>query len=386
MKNTNTNTKALITDIDRRKSIPIIRSLGKKGIQVVGLSYKPFPIGKTSRYCNKYYRCPNYNVDPKTFLRRLKSICEMEKPDVFYPIEDVVLSLCVENPKYWKPYTNAVLPEPGVLDICYDKWKTIQTAKKCGIRTPVTYCPTSEEEMVAIASKWKGEAVIKPRKSSGSRGMVYVERPGQIVEAYKKVAKNYERPLIQEKLPRSGSGLGVFVIFDRDNELFAVFGHKRLREFPISGGPSTLRISHYDKNLTEQSIKFFKKINFSGVAMAEYKIDQRTNKPVLLEINPRFWGSLQLSVSSGVDFPFLYHQLSLDIETEPSLSFKDNVFCRWLLPGDILHFVYNPKRFKLEPSFFNLFSKNMNYDICSIDDPMPIVGIFIESLRRLMPK
>ena len=36
--------------------------------------------------------------------------------------------------------------------------------------------------------------------------------------------------------------------------------------------------------------------------------------------------------------------------------------CRWLIPGDIAHFIANPKRFSLQPSFFKFFDKNTSYD------------------------
>jgi predicted ATP-grasp superfamily ATP-dependent carboligase len=39
--------------------------------------------------------------------------------------------------------------------------------------------------------------------------------------------------------------------------------------------------------------------------MVEYKVDERTGTPMLMEINGRFWGSLQLAVDAGVDFPRL---------------------------------------------------------------------------------
>ena len=56
--------------------------------------------------------------------------------------------------------------------------------------------------------------------------------------------------------------------------------------------------------------------------MAEYKFDKRNNRPVLLEINPRFWGSIQLAISAGVNFPVLYHKTALGYEVVPKLDFK----------------------------------------------------------------
>lgn len=40
--------------------------------------------------------------------------------------------------------------------------------------------------------------------------------------------------------------------------------------------------------------------------MVEWKVDLRDGRPKLMEINPRFWGSLELAVRSGVNFPSLY--------------------------------------------------------------------------------
>ena len=343
-------------------------------------------MGGTSRYCSKYYLCPDYRIAPTAFLQRLEEICKLESPDVFYPLEDVVLSLCVQNPDYWYKYTNSVLPDANVLDICYDKWKTIQASQKCGIHTPSTYCPNDIDEVISLASSWKGEAVIKPRKSSGSRGIVYVDNAGGIVSAYEKVSADFPRPLIQEKIVSSGMGLGVFVLLNKSFELVALFGHRRLREFPITGGPSTLRTGYRDDQLFDQTINLFKKIGFSGVAMAEYKLDEKTKQPVLLEINPRFWGSIQLAISSGVNFPVLYHRIALGHDVAPVLDFNPGVYCRWLLPGDILHFLANPKRFALDPSFFQFLNKNMHYDIISLNDPLPALGIIFESVRKILEK
>ena len=377
-------TSALITDIDRRKALPIIRSLGRKGVRVIGISYNRFPMGAFSKYCTKVYFCPDYRKIPDLFLNKLEEICKKEKPDVFYPIEDVVLSLCVRHLDSWKPYTRAVVPNASVLEQAYDKWKTIQFARQLGVAVPKTYCPESINEVADLASKWQGHAVIKPRKSSGSRGLRYVEKPSELLSVYKDVSAEYPRPLIQERIPKDGEGLGVFVLLGEKQETLAIFGHRRLREYPVSGGPSTLRESYRDDKLIEQSVNLFKEMGLIGVAMAEYKVNTQNNKPVLMEINPRFWGSLQLAISSGVDFPLLYHKAALKLDIQPVLDYPSGKLCRWFWPGDILHFISNPDRFQLKPSFFRFWDSNLSYDIISTKDPFPMLGITFEAFRKLI--
>ncbi|MDB4442816.1 ATP-grasp domain-containing protein [bacterium] len=379
-------TSALITDIDRRKAIPIIRALGRSGVRVIGISYKRLPLGAFSKYCSKAYRCPDYRDKPDLFMNALERICRDENPDVFYPIEDVAISLCLQNPNAWTPYTKAVLPSQGIFEKSYDKWETIKFARQQGIRVPETYCPKNIEEVKRLAESWKGQAVIKPRKSSGSRGLRYAENSSQMLSAYKEVANKYPRPLVQERIPLGGQGLGVFTLLNWQNELLSVFGHKRLREYPVSGGPSTLRISYRNQKLLEQTVRLFKEMRLVGVAMAEYKTDLRNNEPVLMEINARFWGSLQLAIASGVNFPVLYHKLALGKNFKPVLDYPVGKLCRWLWPGDLLHFLNNPKRFDNMSDFFQFRDPNMSYDILSYDDILPALGILLEALRKLPEK
>ena len=374
----------LVTDIDRRKSIPLIRSLGKAGARIIGLSYARIPMGSLSKYCDHYLRCPDYRTDKAEFELFLEKTCRDLTPDVLIPLEDVVLEICVERPDIWEPYTKALLPNADVLDVAYDKWKTLQAANRAGVAAPASACPQNDTELLDLAANWVGDAVIKPRKSSGSRGLRFVDDPRDLITAYREVAKSFPYPVIQQRLDAQGAGLGVFVLLDKQQNVLAVFGHQRIREYPIGGGPSTMRKSYRNQALIDRSVNLLKQIGFSGVAMVEYKIDTVSGEPMLMEINPRFWGSLHLAVASGVDFPVLYCKAALGRPFTPVLEFKEDVYARWLIPGDILHFLAAPDRFHLKPSFFKFWGSDLVYDELSWDDPMPTFGLVLESLRRIV--
>jgi predicted ATP-grasp superfamily ATP-dependent carboligase len=102
-----------------------------------------------------------------------------------------------------------------------------------------------------------------------------------------------------------------------------------------------------------------------------------------MEINPRFWGSLQLSILSGVDFPYLLYKMAVNGDVDPVTDYPEGVRCRWLLPGDILHFLTNPNRFKMNPSFFNFSKNNRHDDLISWKDPGPTFGFFIIALINI---
>src|SRR5262249_13953596 len=109
--------------------------------------------------------------------------------------------------------------------------------------------------------------------------------------------------------PVSGSGEGIFVLRWR-GATRAAFAHRRLREKPPSGGVSVLRESIA---ICEDQLRHVEALldalDFEGIAMAEFKNDGRT--AWLIELNARLWGSLQLAIDAGIDFPRLLVEASL---------------------------------------------------------------------------
>ena len=193
---------------------------------------------------------------------------------------------------------------------------------------------------------------------------------------------------MQEYIPNGGA-YGVAALFNLNSEPRAAFVYKRLREYPVSGGPSTLRESVKNDEIRDIAISLLKSLNWVGVAMVEFRIDARDGKAKLMEVNPRFWGSLQLAILSGMDFPYLLYKMAVDGDVEPVWDYETGIRCRWLIPGDILHFMSNPNRMRLQPGFF---TRTQGDDIISIADPMPIVGrvssvlpfLFDKEMRRLI--
>jgi predicted ATP-grasp superfamily ATP-dependent carboligase len=127
-------------------------------------------------------------------------------------------------------------------------------------------------------------------------------------------------------------------LFGADGACLAHFCHQRLQQYPNSGGPSSDRVGITDPALLEKSLTLMRALNWKGVAMVEWKVDPRDGTPKLMEINPRFWGSLELAVRSGVNFPLLYAQAAAGQPTTYSQPI-DAVRCRWLVPGDILRWL-----------------------------------------------
>jgi len=377
------NTSIAITDAWNRKVIPIIRALGQKEVRIVALSNHRMPLAAFSKHCDQTYHVPSSSKQASQFVTRVKEICSRKNIDALLPLEEESIRALLKFRDTWSPAVASLLPDSEAFGRADDKWRTLQAAKRLDIDVPQTHCPEGIEEVRELAAIIEGEWVVKPRKSGGSRGLRYVNEPEELVETYRDVSSTYERPLIQQRIPTDGPGIGVFACFDRRQEPVALFGHRRLREYPLSGGPSTLRESYRDEQLIGQCVELLQDLSWTGIAMVEFKRDLESGRTYLLEINPRFWGSIQLAISSGVNFPVFYHSLALGRSVTPTFNFPEGIQCRWLLPGDILHFLQNTERFDMEPSFFRFYGSDLYYDISSWRDPGPMAGILLEGLRKL---
>ncbi|KUO64411.1 MAG: hypothetical protein APF84_10585 [Gracilibacter sp. BRH_c7a] len=346
--------QTIVTDGLWRKSISVIRSLGKAGCEVSVMGDSLFTTGFWSKYTSKRVLAPTAEHNPDAFGQKLMDLLTQydgnPKP-VLFPMEDATLMWVVHNYDEVVKYAKVLLPTNKSLEVAEDKAATITLAKNLDLPVPQTWEPSNVDELEKIISEIRcSEFVIKPRTGSGSVGIVYA-RPGDKL-AYRSHWEKYGPLIIQERISAKGRGIGISLLMDQDGDCVAYFGHERIRQYPVSGGPSTDRKSIFAPHLVDLSIKLLTALSWRGVAMVEWKEDPTDGTPKLMEINPRFWGSLELAVRSGVDFPYLYTQAVLGQASKTPPSYEEGVRCRWLIPGDILRYLSEEKQNREEVMSF----------------------------------
>jgi len=275
------------------------------------------------------------------FLRFLVDAVERHRIDVLIPVSDVTTSVIAQNRDAFRGCAVAA-PPFGAFEFVSDKGRLLKRAVECEIPIPQTEFVDDGSNVAAIAARIDYPAVVKPVRSRirGAAGWTptsvrYAHSAAELVRIYRETDYLRAGPsMIQERIV--GTGMGVFVLCDR-GRLRAAFAHRRLRERPPSGGVSVLCESiGLDPRLLDQAMRVLAPIGWHGVAMLEYKLDQRTGQAVLMEVNGRFWGSLQLSIDAGVDFPYLAYQLALGRTLDPPSRYEIGVRSRWLI-GDLDH-------------------------------------------------
>jgi len=195
--------------------------------------------------------------------------------------------------------------------------------------------------------------------------------------------------MLQEYI--EGFGSGVFLLYDH-GRCVAHFAYKRLREKPPTGCVSVLSESvEADPEQLSAAKALLDKVKWHGVAMVEFKVDAAGN-PYVIEVNPRFWGSLQLAIDSGVDFPMLLHKATIGEPYESICDYSVGQKLRWLL-GDLdrLYLVLKSSEYSFSKKFIEIltflvpFAKGMKYEVNRTSDIKPFireVALYVRSLVR----
>ncbi|HQI28317.1 MAG TPA: ATP-grasp domain-containing protein [Sedimentisphaerales bacterium] len=145
-------------------------------------------------------------------------------------------------------------------------------------------------------------------------------------------------PVVQEYVHGVGAG---FFAFYQHGTLKRWYIHRRLRESPPTGGSSTAAETCYYPEIYELGKRMLDHLQWHGVAMVEFKLDERTGKVHLMEVNPKFWGSLELGLAAGVNFGELLVRTIRGEEIQAILSpdaYKRLRFF-WPFDGDVANIV-----------------------------------------------
>lgn len=364
----------IVTHARLRTALAAVRSLGKHGIKVVTADSIYPSTSFFSRYSFAHFVYPSYKIYPELFIKSIKHYIEKNKIEVLMPIYEETYVISKYRDKF-PTSVNIPVADYKTISKINNKHYLMNFAGEIGVKTPQTWTINDISDLKRIAKKIEFPAVIKLVEGAGSKGVRYACSEDELIKEYKAVVQKFnlnpfKYPLIQEYIP--GTGHAVSMIFNQGTPR-AIFMFKRIREYPITGGSSTARVSIRHTKMGRYATMLLKELNYHGVAEVEFILDERTKEPVLMEINPRFWGSLNQTVCAEVDFPHLLYTLAIEGDVQPVFTYKIGVKTRWMI-GDLralVDYLRTDKRMEVLKDFFKF--KGQHYDDIFFDDPLPTI-------------
>jgi len=338
----------IVTDGEQRAALAVVRSLGRAGWRTVVCSSRGASLAGGSRFTHVEAIVPDPLGAPAAFAEAVASLARAHKADLLIPIAEPAMLAILDAPF---SFAGIGLPFPpaDVFRAVSDKGLLLTRAASAGLAVPTQVTLPGPGKLGTLdLARLTFPLVLKPvrsvAESDGRRISLRVDLARDEAELHRQLA---ELPaavfplLLQQRVV--GPGIGVFLLL-WEGECRAVFAHRRILEKPPSGGVSVYREAiAAEPELVRQSRALLESFGWTGVAMVEFKVEAATGQPFLMEVNGRFWGSLQLAIDAGVDFPMLLAEAALGAPRGGLPPYRIGVRSRWSL-GVVDHLLARMRR------------------------------------------
>ena len=353
-------------------ALAVVRSLGRAGLDVAVAespdSGRHGVIAFSSRYCAQRLEMPDPEADPEGFGRWLGTVAAGR---VVIPVAIGTVRWFSRHRPLWNERVQALVPEPDSLELAADKARLHAHAAALGLPVPRQFTLADHPPFPVVVKYREGEALGLP----ADQRYAIVGNRAELERIYRAFDARQASPVIQEYL--AGPGYGCSAAFDIEGRPLGHFVHQRLREYPVRGGPSALAVSVEHPALADRSLRLLDSLRWTGPAMVEWKQDAQGNFR-LLEINPRFWGTLPLAIAAGADFPLMIYR-SLSAGPQPPAGYASGVRLRFLL-RDFL--AARADGVSVAGYLRELRTRPAHEAIYARDDPRPFVHYLGRQLRR----
>lgn len=393
----------IITDGNERSALAVTRSLGQRGLSIYVGAETSRSLSGASRYCTQSFVYPSPWRYQEEYVSCLIEAIRRWNVTIIFPMTDIAVELIGAQKE--RLGRAVILPIPSLAQYHHlsDKYHLTAWAEKQEIPVPPTIFVSDGVVANIIDQITSWPVVVKPGRSllkvDGTwkkTAVLYADDSNELRRLYNEVWYLSLPSMIQQRI--TGEGQGIFGLFDYGKPL-ALFSHRRLRERPPSGGVSVLRESiPLQEPMTNYAVRVAQSADWSGIAMVEFKIDRQSQIPYLMEVNGRFWGSLQLAIDAGVDFPWLLYQFAtigtIDADRQP---YQAGVRSRWWL-GDLDHLllrlrrsdsslalpVGSPSRWVTCWKFLKILDHNTKSEVLRLSDPNPGWYELVDYCRSLI--
>lgn len=376
--------RILLLDGANANTLAITRWLGRRdGFHVHVAAANRFAPAFRSRYCKARHLLPR-SSDRARYAAALLELVAKGGYDVLFPVGSHSFAVCAEHRAELSRHCALLTPDPENFRIAESKAATYALAAAAGVPFPHTYAYASREELAALPIAYP--VVIKAAFEMGRNVVAYASDRTALLAAWDRMcAENGfgpdAFPIVQQYI--DGEGFGFFAFY-ADGECRTTFMHRRIREYPVTGGASTCAEGWHEEALERSGRALLDRLRWNGVAMVEFKRSRSDGRFHLMEINPKFWGSLELSMASGVDFPGLVIERlggppALELLRKPDVRFQ------WILNGELFHGLERPR--DLPAIVRDLFRSRKDL---RLSDPLPhavqVLLVFRYLWRRIQGK
>lgn len=293
---------ALVTDVHVTWALAGLRALGTGGLSVLAAGPRA-AAGRWSRHARSSVAAPDSARDPVAFAAVIERVAAEHPEAVVYPGQEEAIDAL-----YAGGASTLRLPYPGLapLEALRDKRRLAELAAEAGVASPGNLAELRAGDLLSL--DFAPPFVVKAARPGGKLSKTAVVESGEQLSELAARLPADDPLIVQERA--DGPLTGLAVVIDRDGRPVARFQQVALRIWPPQAGGSSLAVSVApDEELVERAARMLASAGYWGLAQMQFLRTPRG--PALIDVNPRFYGSMALALASGVNLPAAWHEVAL---------------------------------------------------------------------------
>jgi predicted ATP-grasp superfamily ATP-dependent carboligase len=385
--------KVLVPENPARNVLAAVRAFGRAGHQITLATPVKSPGNYRARFMSRFVTdvipITSPQIDPWCFTEDLLSILTAHDFDVLLPFTHAtVLPVSYHKAKLIR-HVNIPIVDYKILRLAHDKLETLKIAQSLNIPIPVTFHPRDKIELKALEAHLPFPCLVKARQGCGVGATIrFATNFIELLEGYDAISQqpsnppvnDYTTPIIQEYVPGQLFDANFLYVKGQPK---AALTQERVITYPIQGGPGAVNRTTRDPMLQEYGERLLNALDWHGPAQVEFRLDPRDQTYKLMEINPKFWGTLPLSIVAGVNFAALACELALGNEVPETFEYSADICYRWLFPSELYALAQDPSVPKMR-AFLKRFGHSPTHYDWDFGDLRPDLLRALTTLRTLL--
>jgi D-aspartate ligase len=272
-----------------------------RGIKIYVLSNTRDTILRYSRFCSSFTVYQNSD-SVFALLDSISQIVKRNNVHVIMPVDLQMIRFAINQRKTLEDLTYLVhIPGADAFETVTDKWLFADFLMKSGLPHPKTASCLDYMASKRDIPKIDFPVLMKPRLGSGGQGIIYFDNDVALqgfLDSHNELCSQY---IIQNYI--HGQDFDCSVLCDDGRILALTVQRASIPGFHFAPARGIEFISRPD--VVEVVSRLMSALKWNGIANIDLRYNELSNRVEIIELNPRYWGSLLGSLAAGVNFPYL---------------------------------------------------------------------------------
>ncbi|MFD1586983.1 ATP-grasp domain-containing protein [Halorientalis brevis] len=375
-------------------SVAFHRSLGRRGIRTIAVSETETAPSFRSRYCDETVLVSDPKEDITGYKEALLALAMRPDVETIVPLREEDIYVLSKYRQEFAEHIATPWPSFETLRTVHDREKLFDAARKASV-------PVPETNTLDDVDDWGRRLVVKSRyalltgdylSDSAAEGIIEPRsatflKPDERPDKERLRSEFKHNPHVQQFVDGTEFSLGV--LYD-DGEPVVETQKRIIRGKKYYCGPSVYHESVDIRELEELGRRLLTQLDWHGPADIDIIRDDNSGEYKLLEINPRFWATIQMEIHAGFDFPLYYWRMTQN-DSRQSIPSPEPGIASHYLPGELSYIqsVLTEDHPLCDPPSVSSSGWEITrsiigdhrFDLLDLDDPLPFVSRVADEVR-----